>query len=47
MNRLQEAGDADRYVLHVFQKKSPNRIRAAQPDIDMVERRLKIVQQDH
>jgi phage-related protein len=35
------------YVLHAFQKKSPNRIRTAQPDIDMVERRLKIAQQDH
>ena len=35
------------YVLHAFQKKSPTRIRTAQPDIDMVERRLKIAQQDH
>ena len=35
------------YVLHAFQKKSPNRIRTAQPDIDMVERRLKIAQHDH
>jgi phage-related protein len=35
------------YVLHAFQKKSPNRIRTAQTDIDMVERRLKIAQQDH
>jgi len=35
------------YVLHAFQKKSPNRIRTAQPDIDMVARRLKIAQQDH
>src|ERR1700693_5543909 len=35
------------YVLHAFQKKSPNRIRTAQSDIDMVERRLKIAQQDH
>ena len=35
------------YVLHAFQKKSPNRIRTAHPDIDMVERRLKIAQQDH
>jgi phage-related protein len=26
------------YVLHAFQKKSPNRIRTAQLDIDMVER---------
>jgi phage-related protein len=35
------------YVLHAFQKKSPNRIRTAQSDIDMVGRRLKIAQQDH
>jgi len=35
------------YVLHAFQKKSLSRIRTAQPDIDMVERRLKIAQQDH
>lgn len=35
------------YVLHAFRKKSPNRIRTAQLDIDMVERRLKIAQQDH
>jgi phage-related protein len=35
------------YVLHAFQKKSPNRIRTAQLDIDMVERRLKIAQQDY
>lgn len=33
--------------LHAFQKKSPNRIRTAQLDIDMVERRLKIAQQDN
>jgi phage-related protein len=35
------------YVLHAFQKQSPNRIRTAQLDIDMVERRLKIAQQDY
>jgi phage-related protein len=35
------------YVLHAFQKKSPNRIRTAQLDIGMVERRLKIAQQDY
>jgi phage-related protein len=35
------------YVLHAFQKKSPNRIRTAQLDTDMVERRLKIAQKDH
>jgi phage-related protein len=35
------------YALHAFQKKSPNRIRTAQPDVDMVARRLKIAQQDY
>jgi phage-related protein len=35
------------YVLHAFQKKSPNRIRTAQLDIDMVDRRLKVAQQDY
>jgi phage-related protein len=35
------------YVLHAFQKKSPNRIRTAQLDIDMVERRLKVAQQGY
>ena len=35
------------YVLRAFQKKSPNRIRTEQSDIDMVERRLKLAQQDH
>jgi phage-related protein len=34
-------------VLHVFQKKPPHRIRTAQLDIDMVERRLKFAQQDY
>ncbi|MDC7789399.1 type II toxin-antitoxin system RelE/ParE family toxin [Rhodoplanes sp. TEM] len=35
------------YVLHAFQKKSPRGIRTAQVDIDLVERRLKIAQQDY
>jgi phage-related protein len=35
------------YVLHAFQKKSPNRIRTAQLDVEMVERRLKVAQQDY
>ena len=35
------------YVLHAFQKKSPNHSKTAQVDIDLVERRLKIAQQDH
>lgn len=35
------------YVLHAFQKKSPKGIKTAQIDIDLVERRLKIGQQDY
>ncbi len=35
------------YVLHAFQKKSPKGIRTAQVDVDLVERRLKIAQQDY
>jgi len=35
------------YVLHAFQKKSPSRIRTAQLDIDMIERRLRLAQQDY
>lgn len=35
------------YVLHAFQKKSPTGIKTAQVDIDLVERRLKIAQQDY
>lgn len=35
------------YVLHAFQKKSPKRIKTAQIDIDLVERRLKAAQQDY
>jgi phage-related protein len=35
------------YVLHAFQKKSPKGIRTAQVDIGLVERRLKVAQQDY
>jgi phage-related protein len=35
------------YVLHAFQKKSPKGIKTAQVDIDLIERRLKVAQQDY
>jgi phage-related protein len=35
------------YVLHAFQKKSPRGVKAAQIDVDLVERRLKTAQQDY
>ena len=35
------------YVLHAFQKKSPKEIKTAQIDVDLVERRLKVAQQDY
>ncbi len=35
------------YVLHAFQKKSTKGIRTAQVDVDLVDRRLKVAQQDH
>ena len=35
------------YVLHAFQKKSPKGIKTAQVDIDLVEKRLKMAQQDY
>jgi phage-related protein len=35
------------YVLHAFQKKSPKGIKTAQVDVELVERRLKIAQQDY
>jgi phage-related protein len=35
------------YVLHAFQKKSPKGIKTAQVDVDLVERRLRIAQQDY
>src|SRR3954471_5028202 len=35
------------YVLHAFQKKSPNGIKTAHVAIDLIERRLKVTQQDY
>lgn len=35
------------YVLHAFQKKSPTGIRTARTDIELIERRLKMAQQDY
>lgn len=35
------------YVLHAFQKKSPKGIKTAQIDVDLVEQRLKVAQQDY
>jgi phage-related protein len=35
------------YVLHAFQKKSPNGIKTAQVAVDLIERRLKIAQLDY
>jgi phage-related protein len=35
------------YVLHAFQKKSTKGIKTAQGDIDLVEQRLKVAQQDY
>lgn len=35
------------YVLHAFQKKSPKGVKTAQIDVDLVERRLRIAQQDY
>ena len=35
------------YVLHAFHKKSPRGIKTAQVDVDLVERRLKLAQQDY
>lgn len=35
------------YVLHAFQKKSPKGIKTAQVDVDLVERRLNVAQQDY
>jgi phage-related protein len=34
------------YVLHAFQKKSPRGLKTGKLDIDLVERRLKVAQQD-
>ncbi len=35
------------YVLHAFQKKSPKGIKTAQADVELIERRLKVAQQDY
>jgi phage-related protein len=35
------------YVLHAFQKKSPRGIKTSQLDVDVIERRLKVAQQDY
>ena len=35
------------YVSHAFQKKSPKGVKTAKLDFDMVERRLKVAQQDY
>lgn len=35
------------YVLHAFQKKSPRGIKTARGDVELVERRLKLAQQDY
>jgi phage-related protein len=35
------------YVLHAFQKKSPKGIRTAQPDVEMVSRRLRVAREDY
>ena len=35
------------YVLHAFQKKSPKGVKTAQVDVNLVERRLKVVLQDY
>lgn len=35
------------YVLHAFQKKSPRGIKTARRDIDLVQQRLRIAQQDY
>lgn len=35
------------YVLHTFQKKSPKGIKTAQPDVEMVSRRLRVARKDY
>jgi phage-related protein len=35
------------YVLHAFQKKSPKGIKTAQTDVNLVQQRLKVAQQDY
>jgi phage-related protein len=35
------------YVLHCFQKKSPNGIRTARTDVELIERRLQVAKADY
>ena len=35
------------YVLHAFQKKSPKGIKTAQPDVELVSRRLRVAREDY
>ena len=35
------------YVLHAFKKRSPKGVKTAKSDIDLIESRLKLAQQDH
>lgn len=35
------------YVLHCFQKKSPHGIKTAQPDVELIEHRLKAAREDY
>jgi phage-related protein len=35
------------YVLHAFQKKSPRGIKTARTDIELIERRLRLAQEDY
>lgn len=35
------------YVLHAFQKKSPSGIKTAKGDVNLIEQRLKLAQQDY
>jgi phage-related protein len=35
------------YVLHCFQKKSPRGIKTAQPDIALIDKRLKVAHEDY
>jgi hypothetical protein len=35
------------YELHCFQKKSPRGIKTAQPDIELIDRRLKAAREDY
>ena len=35
------------YVLHAFQKKSPKGVKTARSDVNMIEQRLKLAQEDY